>query len=311
MLEVGGAVLGGLDPDLARAGERDERHVRMLDEALADRLAAAVHDVEDARRQPGLLEDLDEALAQHRRVARGLEDDRVAADERGRDLPARDGDREVPGRDRADDADRLADAHLELVRHLRRRRLAEEAPALAGHVEGHVDRLLDVAAGLGAHLPHLAHHQLGQLVLVLDEALRDPEENLAAARRRRQAPALVGLLRGLDRAVDVGLRRARERPDRLARGRVRRVERVVAGGVDPLAADEVLRSLCRCGRHLAPCRFSAVDSRLRVMPTVGDKASRTRLVRQRGHRALHGADRRPQSTPLRRGGSPRARASAV
>ena len=65
VLEVGGAVLGGLDPDLARAGERDQRHVRVLDEALADRLAAAVHDVEHAGGQAGLLEDLDEALAEH------------------------------------------------------------------------------------------------------------------------------------------------------------------------------------------------------------------------------------------------------
>ena len=66
VLEVGGAVLGGLDADLARARERDERNVRVLDEALADRLAAAVDDVEDARGQAGLLEDLDEALAEHR-----------------------------------------------------------------------------------------------------------------------------------------------------------------------------------------------------------------------------------------------------
>ena len=39
---------------------------------------------------------------------------------------------------------------LNLSRQLRRRRLAEQAPALAGHVVAHVDRFLDVAAGLGA-----------------------------------------------------------------------------------------------------------------------------------------------------------------
>ena len=261
VLQIGSAVLGGLDPHLARAREGDERHVGVLDEALADRLAAAVDDVEDAGGEAGLLEDLDEALAEHRRVARGLEHDGVSADERGRNLPARDGDGEVPRGDRADNADRLANAHLELVRHLRRRRLAEEAAALAGHVEGHVDGFLDVAARLGANLAHLAHHQLGQLVLALDEPLRDAEEDFAAPGRRRQAPALVGLLRRLDRAVDVVLGRARERADRLAGGGIRRVEGLVAGGVHPLAADVVLRSLCRCGRHLAPCRFSAVDSR--------------------------------------------------
>ena len=226
------------------------------------------------------------------RVAGGLEDDRVAADEGGRDLPARDGDGEVPRRDRADDPDRHADAHLELVRHLRRRRLAEEAATLAGHVEGHVDRLLDVAARLGAHLAHLAHHQLGQLVLALDEALRDPEEDLATPGRRRQAPALVRFLRGLDRAIDVVHGRARERPDRLAGRGIRGVERLVAGGVHPLAADVVLRSLSRCGRHLAPCRFSDVDSRrvwwsaarrrgAMVVPRQGRRELRSRRLRAR------------------------------
>ena len=64
----------------------------------------------------------------------------------GSDLPGRDRDREVPRRDHADDADRLAHAHVELVAELGRRRLAEQAPALAAHVVGHVDRFLDVAA---------------------------------------------------------------------------------------------------------------------------------------------------------------------
>ena len=201
----------------------------------------------------------------------------------------------------ADHADRHADAHLELVRHFRRSGLAEEPAALAGHVEGHVDGFLDVAAGLGAHLAHLAHHQLGELVLAFDEPLGDPEENFAAARRRRRPPALVGLLRGLDGAVDIVDRRGRGGAQRLARGGVRGVERLASGGVHPFAADVVLRSLCRCGRHLAPCRFPPVDSRLALVPTVGDKASRTRRVGGGGHRALHGAHRRPQPAPLRRG----------
>ena len=46
------------------------------------------------------------------------------------------------------------------------RRLAEQAPALAAHVEAHVDRFLHVAAGLGLHLPHLVRHEVGELVLV-------------------------------------------------------------------------------------------------------------------------------------------------
>ena len=82
----------------------------MADEPVAGVLAEAVDEVDDAVGQARLGEQLDEALGQQRRVLGRLEDDGVAADERGRELPGRDRDREVPGRDRADDADGLADA---------------------------------------------------------------------------------------------------------------------------------------------------------------------------------------------------------
>ena len=101
---------------------------------------------------------------------------------------------------------------------LGRRRLAEQPPALAGHVEAHVDRFLDVAAGLGLHLAHLARHEVGELVLVVGEELREAEEDLAALRRRDEAPVLVGRLRGRDGAVDVGGAGAREDADQLAVG---------------------------------------------------------------------------------------------
>ena len=102
-------------PGLARAGEGDHRHVGVADERLARLLAVAVHDVDDARRHARLGEQLDEALGEQRRVLGRLEHDRVAADERRAELPGRDRDREVPRRDRADDADRHAHAHHELV----------------------------------------------------------------------------------------------------------------------------------------------------------------------------------------------------
>src|SRR2546429_9281246 len=99
----------------------------MLDEPLADIAAATVDNVEDAVRQPRLREELDVALAEGRRVGRGLEDDRVAADDRGQRLPGGGRDREVPGSDRTDDADRHPHGHLELVPELGGGRLAEQA----------------------------------------------------------------------------------------------------------------------------------------------------------------------------------------
>ena len=66
VLEVVGRVPHHRDAGLARAGERDDGHVRVPDEPVADRAAAAVDDVDDARRNAGLDEQLDEALARAR-----------------------------------------------------------------------------------------------------------------------------------------------------------------------------------------------------------------------------------------------------
>ena len=93
--------------------------------------------------------------------------------------------------------------HLELVSQLRGRRLAEEAAAFAGHVDRHVDRFLDVAAGLREHLAHLAAHQLRQLVLLILQQAREAKEDVAALRRRREPPLLERGLRRLDGAIDV------------------------------------------------------------------------------------------------------------
>ena len=91
-----------------RAGERDRAHVGALDERRADLRAGAGEHVQDAGGEPRLGEALGDVEAGARRVVRELEHDGVAVDQRGRELPDRDRDREVPGRDQADDAERAA-----------------------------------------------------------------------------------------------------------------------------------------------------------------------------------------------------------
>jgi hypothetical protein len=149
---------GDLLADLIGPGEGDERDVRVLDERGPHRLAGSEDEVEHAGRQTGFLEDLDESDSRARCVASGLEDDRVPADQRRHDLPGRYGDREVPRRDEPDHADRSTLRHVPLVGELGRSRLAPEAATLTRHVEGHVDRFLDVASGLGKNLAHLLGH---------------------------------------------------------------------------------------------------------------------------------------------------------
>ena len=248
-LRLSAAAFVTATPVVARAGERDDRDAGVPHERIARGLAVAVHDVHDASGHAGLLEQLDEALRQERRVLGRLQHDRVAADERGRELPRRDRDREVPRRDRADDADRHAHRHVELVAQLRRCRLPPHAPALARHVVGHVDGFLDVAAGLGLHLPHLVRHQVGERVLLALEHPREAHTGSRRAAARARAASPERRLRGLDRAVDVFGARLREEADRLAGRRVTALEGLAGYGADPLAADEVLEGLRPRRRH--------------------------------------------------------------
>ncbi len=244
VLEAFGRRFQHLHARLARAGQRDDADVRVADEPLADRASATVDDVDDAGRHAGLGEELREALSEGGRVGRGLEDDRVPGDERGRDLPGRDRDREVPRRDDADDADRHAHRHLELVLQLRRRRLTEEATTLAGHVVAHVDRFLDVTARLRLHFPHLVRHEVGEVGLVLGHELGEAEEDLATLRRGDEAPVLVRSLRSGNGAVDVLGPGTREDADEVSVGRARGLEGLPRDGVDPFAADVVLERAC-------------------------------------------------------------------
>src|SRR5581483_7734077 len=122
---------------------------------------------------------------------------------------------------------------------------AEEAPALAGHVVRDVDRLLDVAAGLGLHLPHLARHQVGERRLLLLEQVSEAEQYLAALRSRHEPPLRERLLRDRDRAVDVLGAGAREDTDRLPGRGARALEGLAGGSVHPVASDEVLERLAR------------------------------------------------------------------
>src|SRR5215212_9707446 len=263
----------------------------MPDQPVADSPAAAVDDVHDALWQSGLVEQLDEALAEQGRVGRRLEDGGVAADERRHELPRRNRNGEVPRRDRADDPDRHADAHVELVGELRRRRRAEQPPALTGHVEADVDSRLDVAARLGDDLAHLARHQLRDVFLLVDQELPEAVEDLAALRRGHEPPLLERRLRRLDGAIDVLGARLRECPDQLAGRRTVALEGLSARRVDPLAADVVAKGLRR-GSH-------GGDSTSRPAAALVEGASPLRLAVTLNFRAIDADISAVAAAPLR------------
>ena len=175
-----------------------------------------------------------------RRVGRRLEHDRVAGHECRHHLPARDGHREIPGRDDPGHADRLADAHRPLVGQLRGDRLARHPAALTGHQVGDVDAFLDVAAGLGQDLAHLAGHRPGQPLLVLGHERPERVEDLAPFGRRGALPHRERGLGRLDGHRDVRHGPLLEPADDVARvGGVAAVERGAGCRVGPLAGDEV------------------------------------------------------------------------
>ena len=192
------------------------RHIGVPHQRHADVCAGPHHEIQHARRQPGVLEDAHEVDGAERRITRRLEDHRIAGDQRGQRLPRRDANGKFHGVMQAIDAHRLAQAIRRLVRQLRRHDGPEEAPPLARHVVGHVDGFLHVAARLHQHLAHLARQVAGDLLFAILQQPRHAIEYLAAFGCGRLAPRREGRLRRRHRAVHVRLRRAREKPDQLA-----------------------------------------------------------------------------------------------
>ena len=100
---------GGHDPPARReaAGERHQVDPGVLGERCTGARAGAEHEVADPGRQPGLVEQAHQVYGGVGRQLAGLEHERVAGREAGRDLPGDLEQRVVPGRDQAAHADRL------------------------------------------------------------------------------------------------------------------------------------------------------------------------------------------------------------
>ena len=248
LLEVPGRRVHDQLPDLGRPGEGDLVNHRVGGEGGPGRLAVAGDDVDHAVRDARLGDQAREADRGQRRLLGRLHHHGVARGQRRPELPRGHQQREVPGDDLADDADRLAQrVGVEVrARHVGHRdvdRVALDLGRPAGHVVEQVRRQRDVRAeGDGVGLAVVQALELRQLLGVLEDQVADAPDDPAALRRRDAAPgALVeGLPGGPDGAVDVlGIALGHVR-QRLAGGRVGRLERLARGGVDPLPVDEQL-----------------------------------------------------------------------
>src|SRR6188508_1639655 len=91
----------------------------MVNDRIADILAIAKYEVDDTGRNTRLSEDFNEAKSHSAGEGRRFEDDGIACDDGGENLPGWNRHWEVPGSDDAADAVWFADRHLELVAHFR------------------------------------------------------------------------------------------------------------------------------------------------------------------------------------------------
>ena len=79
---------------LGRAGKRDDRYLRMLDQCLPYRLSPAMNQLNDFRGKSGLEQDLHQDMNGMGNVLGGLDDHRVPAQQRGKHFPGGDRQRE-------------------------------------------------------------------------------------------------------------------------------------------------------------------------------------------------------------------------
>ena len=200
------AARGAIDGDLAAGGDRSgEAHggdVLMLDNTCADLRSGSHHKVEDSGRATCLVKNFGQLPGASRGQLGGLHHHRVAIGKRRRQLPGRNGDREVPGGDQADHADSLAlDHHIDSGSD-RSHGIAGVAKRLSGEELEYLRGAHRLADRLGNGLAFLAGQQPAKLVLALDNQRAGTLQNIMAQLRTCRGPARLGGQRGRYRLID-------------------------------------------------------------------------------------------------------------
>ena len=235
--------LGDAGARALAAGERHAGDVGMLDERAAHR-AAAEDQVEHALRESRLVDDLRQRVRRGRRQRGGLHDHGVAERQRGRALPRRNRDREIPGRDQSEHAERLAVGFHRDAGARRVHRHAVTAQRLAREELEDARRAHDFALALGQRLAFFARQQAAEIVRARHDqssptlsSRSERTSGLAFAQRRKG-----GLRRG-DGAIYRLLVAARHLRDDVAR--VGGIETVGGGRArDPLPIDVMGKLFC-------------------------------------------------------------------
>jgi hypothetical protein len=210
------------------ARERHEVNVRALRERLADPVARPEHEVDDALRDAGLVEQLHQVDRCQRRRLRRLDDHRVAGRQRGGDLPRDLQQRVVPRGDQTAHPERLVNDPAERIGIGRRDEPAGLLVGEPGVVAKDADHVVDVVLALAEGLARVERLEPGDLgTVALEQLGRTGQERGTFA---RWAPRPVGLVEGPacggDGAMNIGVVGNVDLGDD---GRVGRVDDLAAG----------------------------------------------------------------------------------
>ena len=211
----------------------------VLQDRLADHRAAPDHEIEHALGHARAHDDFRKRMGGARHEVSGLEHDCVAIGQSRRDLPGGNGDREVPRRDDADDAERLA-RHLDVdVGPHAREFLARDPQGFAGEEVEDLPGSSRLANSLWKRLAFLARKQASELLAAGENFGRSAQQDVVALLRRRARPGGKRRMRGLDRGVRLSRVGLCVFADDVIR--VRRVDVASdASAVDPFSRDKVL-----------------------------------------------------------------------
>ena len=224
--------------DRRRAGEGDLADDRVRDQVRRNLRRDAEHQVQHARRQPGIDVALHQRRDARRCLLRAFQDHRAAGRERCRNLAHGLVDREVPRRERGDRPDRLLHDHLGHALGACRHDAAVGAARFLGEPVHDVggQRRLELRFGEGLAL--LGGHQRRDLIDAAPHDLGGTPQQLAALERRNLAPGLEALVGRVQRFFELGRSGVGEAADRLAGGRADDRAAAARGALGPFAVDE-------------------------------------------------------------------------
>jgi hypothetical protein len=254
--------------NLARAGESDVANLRMRHQRIAKASAAARAEVHNAFGHAAFFEQFHELRRNRRRIARRLQHDRVAADDRSDRHAGHDGAGKVPRRNHGADAERNIGQRVALARQLHGRFGLREAQRLARVELAEIDGLGNIGIGLEPVLRNFKHQPSHVFQLALAHDIGHVKQKRRALFDRRVAPVTERLTGGLYGGFDVLLASLLVNSDYLRRlGGIDGPNLV--GGLAALAADdqvilaaELATHFLDRGAHLAHIVFfGEIDER--------------------------------------------------